>query len=259
MRSIAADYAADKGDPSPYLRAIAVAGFSHVHWCHQGDTGFVYMDAEVDQIGAWVGEYGIKLLDLHASCGPEKRWWSDIEYERVAGVELVRNRIDMTARLGGDAVVMHIPADPEGIPVRRSLDELESFARSRGIRIALENGSFDAINPLLRDYDPAYVGLCYDCGHGNNAGDGLDRLAETLDRLIVIHFHDNDGEGDLHQLPFMGTVEWERLAGLIAASAYTKPIQMEVGMGKSGIEDEVEFLAQAMERGTKIAEMVAAA
>lgn len=25
----------DTGCPAPYLRAIAEAGFTHIHWCHQ--------------------------------------------------------------------------------------------------------------------------------------------------------------------------------------------------------------------------------
>ena len=42
MLSITTDYAKDVGDPSPYLRSIAEAGFSHLHWCHQWNTDFLY-------------------------------------------------------------------------------------------------------------------------------------------------------------------------------------------------------------------------
>ena len=35
MLSITTGYAREKGDPSPDLRHIAEAGFSHVHWGHQ--------------------------------------------------------------------------------------------------------------------------------------------------------------------------------------------------------------------------------
>jgi sugar phosphate isomerase/epimerase len=257
--SIATDYAADKGDPEPYLKRIADAGFSHVHWCHQWNTDFVYSKWEIDQIQAWLSEYDLKMLDLHASVGPEKRWLSEKEYERMAGVDLVRNRIDMTAQLGGHAIVMHIPGEPGNVPVRRSLDELEPYARERGIRITIENGMFEAIEPLLDEYPSDYLGLCYDCGHGNMRSDGLERLDAIKDRLVCIHFHDNDGEGDQHQLPFMGTVEWERLASILAASAYDLPVQMEVSMGNSGYEDETEFLNKAMEVGTRIDGFVQAA
>jgi len=68
------------------------------------------------------------------------------EYQRLAGVELVQNRIKMTARLDGDVIILHIPAaEPPGsgaahlLQIRKSLDRLEPFARRHNVRIALEN------------------------------------------------------------------------------------------------------------------------
>lgn len=259
MLSITTDYATvDKGDPSPYLRRIADAGFSHIHWCHHWNTDFVYSRWEVEQIRKWLVEYGLTLLDLHASVGPEKNWYSAKEHERLAGVELVKNRIAMTARLSGDAVVMHIPRTPGWAPLRRSLDALADFARAHEVRIALENGGFDAIASWLAEYDADYLGLCYDCGHGNLDPDGLDRLDTLKDRLIVQHLHDNDGTGDQHNLIFSGTVDWPRLAGIIARSAYRKPISSESNMGRSGITDETVFLAKAFDAGTRLTAMVEA-
>ncbi len=260
MLSLTTDYAnVDKGDPSPYLRRIADAGFSHVHWCHHWNTDFIYSQPEIAQIGRWLAEFGLKLLDLHSSVGPEKHWFSLKEYERLAGVELVKNRIEMTARLGGDVVIMHYPKEPGDQPIRRSLDELVGFAHSHGVRIALENGGFDAVEPLLAEYPPDCVGLCYDSGHGNLVPDGLDRLDRIKDRLISVHLHDNDGASDQHNLIFSGTVDWPRLAQILAQSAYRKPISSESNMGRSGITDETTFLAQAFDAGTRLAAMVAEA
>ena len=117
MLSITTDYATSIGDPSPYLRRIADAGFTHLHWCHQWNTDFLYSEWEVDQIECWLNDFGLQLLDLHASVGPEKNWYSGKEYERLSGVELVKNRIDMTSRLGGGVIIMHIPKDPHCVPL----------------------------------------------------------------------------------------------------------------------------------------------
>lgn len=261
--SVTTDYAKDTGDPSPYLRRIADAGFSHVHWCHHWNTDFLYSGAEIEQVGRWLSEYGLRLLDLHGSAGREKDWASPREWERRAGVELVRNRIEMTARLSGEVTIMHVPATlsgPGGAAVRRSLDELEGFARERGVRIAVENGTFDAVEQALCEYDSGYLGLCYDSGHGNMVDgavrDGLDRLEALKERLISVHLHDNDGAKDRHDLVFSGTVDWERLAGIIAHSAYAKCASMEVTMQGSGFDDEDAFLAEAFATGTKLASMV---
>ena len=256
MLSVTTDYATSTGDPSPYLKRIADAGFTHTHWCHQWNTDFLYSKWEIDQIRTWLDEYGVQLLDLHGSAGKEKDWTSLQEYQRLAGVELVRNRIEMTADLGADVVIMHIPGEPNYEPVRRSLDALEAFSRERGVRIAIENGGFAAIAPVLAHYSPDYVGLCYDCGHGNMVPDGLDQLEFLKDRLISVHLHDNNGTGDQHQLMFMGTVDWQRLADIMARSSYTKCVSMEVSMRNSGVEDEAEFLKIAYDTGTEFAEMI---
>jgi len=257
MLSITTDYAQDTGDPSPYLRHIAEAGFSHIHWCHHWNTDFLYSRSEIEEIQKRLGEYGLQLLDLHGSAGHEKDWASSQEYQRLAGVELVRNRIEMTADLSADVVIMHVPEDPEAVAVRRSLDELEPLAKERNVRIAIENGSFEAIKRLLGEYDPQYLGLCYDCGHGNLKPDGLDHLDSLKDRLISVHLHDNDGTGDQHRLLFSGTVDWKRLAQIMAESAYMKCVSMEVSMRRSGIEDEREFLNKAFETGTAFSKMIA--
>jgi len=255
--SITTDYVTGTGDPSPYLKRIAEAGFTHVHWCQHWHTDFIYTEPELVAIEGWMKDFGLKLLDLHGTTGPEKDWTSETEYQRQAGVELVKNRVAMAARLGGDVVIMHIRFEPAWPPLRRSLDELRPFVMERGVRIAIENGKLPAVANVLRDYEPAYVGLCYDSGHGNIGFMDPDSLESFKDRLLSVHLHDNDGTCDQHRLMFTGTIDWARLARIMAASSYTKCISMEVGCGED--EDETAFLAQAYQDGRRFSEMVAEA
>ena len=255
--SITTDYTTGNGDPSPYLRRIAETGFTHVHWCHHWHSDFIYTDPELAAIVGWLKDFGLTLLDLHGSSGAEKDWTNEVEYQRQAGVELVKNRIDMVARLGGDVIIMHIRFEPDWDPLRRSLDDLRPFATERGVRIAIENGKLPAVESVFREYGPDYVGLCYDSGHGNLGYMDLDSLETYKDRLLSIHLHDNDGAGDQHRLMFTGTVDWERLAGIIAASSYSKCISMEVG--RSEDDEEMAFLKQAYADGVKFTAMVQAA
>lgn len=255
--SVTTDYARDTGDPSPYLRRIADAGFSHVHWCHHWNTDFLYSTWEIGQIRRWLTDYGLRLCDLHGAVGPEKDWASPREYARLSGVELVQNRMETAARLGGETIIMHVPKEPGNLHLERSLQEIEPFARARGVRIALENtGNFDVIEELLARYDASYLGLCYDAGHGNVSGAGLERLAMLKDRLISVHLHDNDGSSDQHMLPFSGTVEWRRLARIIGMSAYAGPVSLEVSMVNAGIQNERAFLKAAHEAGTQLHQMI---
>ena len=72
-------------------------------------------------------------------------------------------------------------------------------------------------------------------------------MAKLADRLISVHIHDNQGTGDDHNIPFSGTVDWDRLTGILASSGYTKWISEEVSMRKAGIAEEPIFLARAFE------------
>ncbi len=269
MLSITSDYASGTGCPEPCLRRIAAAGFTHVHWCHQWCTDFLYTASEVVQIGRWFAELGLELTDVHGSHGKEKAWGSCAEYERQAGLELIRNRIRFASELGSDVVIMHLPGrpvDPQSDPefdarLHDSIDSLLPDLAEHGVRLAFENmarDDFGLIRQLLADYPADRIGVCYDAGHGN-MGDaqGLNHLETVKDRLISVHLHDNDGQSDQHLPPFCGTVDWPGLARIIVGSSYSKPLSFEVAIRASGIEDEDEFLAFSHRRARDVADMVA--
>jgi sugar phosphate isomerase/epimerase len=271
MLSITTDYVRDTGCPGPYLRDIADAGFTHVHWCHHWNTDFLYSNSEIDRISTWLATYGLRVLDIHASHGREKAWASPYEYARLAGIELVKNRIAMAAALGSDVIILHLPpsteprvesaaaVDPWLTQVCRSLDALAPFARERCVRIGLENmgcDDFVRLRQLFSLYGAEFLGLCYDAGHGNLGGQGLIHLAHLKGRLISVHLHDNDGSGDQHKPVFSGTIDWDRLARVIAASAYKKCVSMEVSIQSSGFDDEAAFLEHVHETGTVLSAMI---
>jgi len=164
----------------------------------------------------------------------------------------------MAARLGSDTIIMHVPIGYSA-PLRRSLDELVPYAKDRNVRIAIENGDFETIGSLLSDYGPEYLGLCYDSGHGNlGDGKGLDHLDRLKERLISIHLHDNDGRSDQHNLLFSGTINWDRLARILAESSYTKCVSMESVIRNTGLHDAHTFLEKAFETGYAFSRMVEA-
>lgn len=265
--SITSDYFQSVGDPEPYLRRIAEAGFTHIHWCHQWNTDFLYSKYEVEAINRWMKEYGLAVLNIHASRGQEKDWGSPREYARLSGVELVQNRIQMAADLHSDVVILHIPPPPEGdgspdgkfaSQLFRSMDVLTEFGHARGVRIALENMADDGyvlIDALLSRYGADVLGFCYDSGHANMGPDGLGELERHKERLIAVHLHDNDGKNDQHKIPFTGTIDWMRLMQIISASPYDAGINLEVVIKESGFGDEMEFLKQTLEAGRVLAAM----
>ena len=268
------------------LREIAEAGFSHIHWCFEWTGDYYYSKAEMYQIREWMEKYGLKAKSLHASngsnCGDAKQkghyrkdYTSEMELNRIAGRELIENRVELAHIIGATEIVLHMylpfldfqnkPESKEVFyrQVLRSLDELEPFCKERKVRICIEN-LFEApgelqleqFDLLFARYPKEFLGFCLDTGHANLVwGDSfIEVLAERYkDRLFSIHMHDNKGWGDepgcgdAHRLPGEGNIDWKRLMGVLRTSVYELPWILEVK--KPAEEDTAAYLKRAKEAG----------
>jgi sugar phosphate isomerase/epimerase len=286
--AINTDYCGGVGNPVPRLKAIAEAGFTHLHWCHHWNTDFFYTAPELRTIKQALKDFGLTLLDIHGSDGQEKCWYSTDETVRQAGLLLVRNRMEMFAELGGiGSLMMHIPAwrsnwtaeqvaqnqvEARTEALYRSLEELFPYCEKYNCPIAVENhasDTFEAINRLMKKYDTKWLGITYDSGHGNiREGRGLELLEPVKDRLMALHLNDNDHSGDLHQPAFYGNVDWQKVAELLDASGYQREMlsfelsmrytpfmNQELHIVDQTLEAQQAFLKDAYERGCKVARM----
>lgn len=62
------------------------------------------------------------------------------------------------------------------------------------------------IDRINEKYGAEVLGFCFDTGHANLVGIDFEDFITTLgSRLKVLHIHDNDGIGDLHQIPYTFT------------------------------------------------------
>jgi len=280
--SMTTDFISDRGPIREPLRLTALAGFTHIHWCHHWNDDFVYTDPEIDEVAQALADYGLQLLDTHASASTrgEKCWYDTDENRRRAGVKLVENRVEFTHRLGGDCVVLHPPSvgqpdeqlQAQLAAMNRSLDELDSFCRDRGIRIALENGlgagepNYELVLiPTMETRPAEYVGFCYDTGHHNitprSAREELmrrrdaqrDQLAE---RLCASHVHDNNGFEDEHRVPFTRVVDWDSVAAFLRRARYAKPLNLEVSSATRSEGTVEDFVRDARQRADRLARLV---
>jgi len=282
--SVTTDFSGHTMAPERQLRQIAEAGFTHLHWCHHYNTDFMYRPCEMGAMRKLVRKLGLKVLDIHGSYGQEKRFWSLREYERQAGAELFKNRAELYCELEATgSLIMHLPylqvdSSPESAAGQRremeqairTLDEVVPYLDNLGVPLALENmpgDTWELLDMALERYPQ--TGICYDCGHGND-----DRFKHNEEmyrrraRLFAIHLNDNDGKSDLHQSPFMGTVDWKRVAEIVADSPYAHPLSYEICMKATPFqhgpltpypsqteENQAAFLNDAFERCTRFGNM----
>ena len=287
------------------LRKIAEAGFSLIPWCHEWDGDYTYSKEEMYLIRRWMNDFGLNCKGLHATEGcrrntiipnrfhypfvkqNRREYTSENEYVRRAGVELIRNRVQMAEILGSDSIVLHMQLPYKSFEESpdfkeryyrqafKSFDELEQECRMRKVRICVENMlgtpngyQIEQFDSLFERYAPDFVAFTFDCGHGRVTGeDPFELVRRYQDRLYMTHIHDNHGlvskecwedaaamcRCDEHNKPFDGIIDFEELSQIIADSPYQLPIVLEVAKHD---EEEELFLQESMDAGKKITKMI---
>ena len=286
----------NNGEFASSIYELAEAGFTHCSWGHQWCTDFMYCSAEIAEIRRVIKDAGIKLLDIHGSQGGEKCWYAPVEYMRLAGVELVKNRIEMLAELEGEGVVVlhgpntkfhHETISAEDTDRRcknallwidyafRTLDELMPTLEKCGTKIALENlirDDWGLVDRYLERYPAERFGICFDSGHANILGNRMCEMEKRKTRMVATHLHDNDGVHDLHKPLFTETIDCEALAKLIATSSYKDHVpDFELSMKNTPYwepdkepaaqspENRKAFLKEAYESCVRFTKMIEAA
>lgn len=262
------------------LELIAAHGFSHVHWSRHWSGDYVLSASEIKHYSGLLKNSGLQLQDIHASCGSEKCFYAAEKFRRQAGVDMILNRAELLAAMdvSSAALVLHIPNMNEIFHeksihdairgqyrnLRLSLDELQARLPQFGdYRIAVENmpyDNFEIIRLLLEEYPADFLGLAFDSGHANiGFARGMESAENLSSRICALHIHDNDGVSDLHKIPFSGTCDMEKLAGLVAESGYRGVLNLEVNLKHemdSAGNDTGIFLQKCFDAGQKLSGMI---
>jgi sugar phosphate isomerase/epimerase len=290
------------------LKNISEAGFSHVQWGHDWCGEYIYSGIEMRQIKEMLERHHFKVKGLHATEGgieyPSKNdtlnfgrrhenrkdYTSINEYTRLAGVELIKNRVDLACMIGTTEIVLHMQLPYIELrqdkaftkkyweQVFKSFDELKHYCQTKGVKIALENlictpqqEQIDQFDRLFARYDFNFLGFCFDSGHGalTNIDDPLFFAKRYMERLSALHLQDNNGisppllnddllvlKHDTHAVPFTGVVNWDELTGIIAQSPYELPVVIEITVKANTYEEEISALNDAFIKAETLSQMV---
>ena len=227
-------------------------------------------DADVSTLGIWSVHFPAPIRHSPFGQPAEALLSSSVDTERRWAVAQGFASIDLAAAAGARAVCLHLgevpttrhlewaleqrfkggqkgtaayvaaqrlveadrqnKAEPALIAAQRSLDELASYARPRGIKLGIELRvnhwqipTFNELGVLLAASDPESVGFWYDCGHVqvlHNLGfhRHQDWLTAYGDRIVGVHCHDVIGLRD-HLLPGLGELDFHGIARVLPKDA----------------------------------------
>lgn len=168
---------------------------------------------------------------------------------RVAAINEVKQTITMCHRMEIPLVTVH-PGFVNGIAfldrsralemTKRSVAEVASFAREQSVTVAVENlpsninATCTHLKDLLYVVEGTGLGICFDMGHANTAGQ-LDDFLREVGRFRNVHLHNNEGQWDQHNVIDEGSADVRKVVSVLKGS-YKGNIVIESTDLESGVE-----------------------
>ena len=120
--------------------------------------------------------------------------------------------------------------------LRRSAAELGEYGRQIGVTYAFENlppchgvGRDAAeLAKLLADLAAPHTAMCFDTGHALISGDAAAAIMAAGRQIAYVHFSDNSGLADEHEMPTRGKLYCDAVADALAAIGYSGTLMLEV-------------------------------
>lgn len=232
--------------------------------------------AQVAELAAWFADSPLKLLALHGPMhnddrggrtGPDS-WVSiteRVKSKRIVMVDEIKRALETVERIPCRYFVQHLGNPNEEFSEHAldaaftALDELNLFARARGVEILLENIPNELSNGEKLNYFLGIThlknGYCFDVGHAHlfatATGTPLVNEFDLMrDRIRHTHVHGNNGVDDKHRFPFLNaddTVDWRAVMQRFRANQDKFALNLEL-KEQPDIAQPLEGAREVLER-----------
>ena len=218
-------------------------------------------DLELQQdVLNYVKEVGLNIIFAHLGYQNTNVLWKDTaegNYEE----ERCINDILVCKKNGIDLVVIHPTFKYENPGMTEvglaRINRILDVAKENDVRVAFENIELvEYLEYIIKNINRSNLGICFDVGHCHLFCDGNINIELFNNKVFIIHLHDNYKEIDDHNLPFDGTVNWEKAIRQINDMNYNGYIVIESGYNDyySNMSLE-EYYKCAYDRGIQLIEL----
>ena len=208
--------------------------------------------AQIAELGFWFRDSDLKLHALHSPMYNDEIWGRSgphavvtitepVKGKRLQMVDEIKRALEISETIPFRYLIQHIGVGGEEFDMRKvdaawsALEELNLFARGRGVEILLENipNEFSSAQKLLQFEELTHVGMNYvfDTGHAH-MGAGVEPEFQLMkERIRSTHVHDNNGKDDTHLFPLVseeGTIDWRKTMELLRSRENQYPLVLEL-------------------------------
>jgi sugar phosphate isomerase/epimerase len=151
---------------------------------------------------------------------------------RIAAVDEIKQTIMMCRQLEIPLVTIH-PGFVQGIAflnkakalerTKESVKEISAYARDQSVTVVVENlpaninATCTRADELIEAIEGSGLGICFDMGHANTAGQ-MDEMLKHVDRFKNVHLHNNDGQWDQHNTVDDGSADLSKVVSVLKRS-----------------------------------------
>jgi len=208
--------------------------------------------AQINELGHWFRDSKLKLHSLHSPMYSDDMWGRSgpnahinitepVKSKRLDMLDEIKRALDISEVIPFRYLIQHLGVFEEEYDERKveaaftSLEELNLFARARGVEVLLENtpNQLSSAQRLVQFLQQTHLKLnfCFDVGHANMNGGVAPAFAILKDRIRSTHLHDNNGADDSHLWPFHsagGTIDWSETMRLLRSLPQQYPLLLEM-------------------------------
>jgi sugar phosphate isomerase/epimerase len=205
--------------------------------------------AQVSELGHWFRDAQLKVHSLHSPMYTDDVWGRSgpksiititepAKPKRLEMVDEIKRALEIAETIPFRYLIQHLGVTWEEFDERKidsafsALEEINLFARQRGVEVLLENTPNELSNAerLLMFLNVTHLPLnvCFDVGHAHMRGSVESEYSLLKPRIRSTHVHDNDGTGDSHLFPGKGTVDWAGTMDLLRSADGQYPLMLEL-------------------------------
>lgn len=232
------------------FRAASEAGFEHISMGF-GSSRVFHTDGwknEIERIKNLLSQYNLKCVQTHA---PYYHLLISSETAEEEMETAIKRCIIATGMLGAECMALHPRSSVNyNYSTKRAFEDNREYildyiptAEQSDVIICLENlpvfpgmpGCFfyssdiEELCELADSFNNKNIGICWDFGHA-----ALTRTEQTQalkmvgNRLKCTHVHNNFGQEDDHFVPYLGTIEWQKVMPVLGEIGYNGPLTLEI-------------------------------
>jgi sugar phosphate isomerase/epimerase len=195
--------------------------------------------AQINELGHWFRDSELKLHSLHSPMYSDDMWGRSgpnarinltepVKSKRLLMLDEIKRAVDIAETIPFRYLIQHLGVSGEDFDEGKlecaftALEELNLFARERGVEVLLENipnqlSSAERLKYFL-ETTHLKLNLCLDVGHANMNEGVASAFTIMKDRIRSVHLHDNGGAEDSHLWPFFsegGSIDWSQTIRLL--------------------------------------------